>query len=210
MDEAARLLDAAPESKLELVIISDFQRGNWGSLFLDRIPEGARVQLEAVGENKAGNIAITAVRFPKQPVMGKECVIEVEVANHADDAAEVRCRVDLGSWQQTLEGRIAARTSNVLSGTFSVASSGWLSGWARLDANADALPADDVRPIAVLPLKSGSSFYLEQALRLVASPAEDNKLADKSEASTIQRIQPQRVDLAAWPAADLFVLNQMD
>jgi hypothetical protein len=221
MDEAARLLDAAPESKRELVIVSDFQRANWGNLFLDRIPEGTRAQLESVAEALEANVAITAVRFPAQPVAGKETLIEAEVANHSDENTNVRCRVDLGAWQHTLDGQIAARSSAVLSGKFAVQIAGWLSGWARLDANADALPADDVRPIAVrvaprprvllvsrqpAPLKTGSSFYLEQALRIVVSPAESgNRQAPQS---PIERIQPQRVDVAAWPEADFFVLNQ--
>jgi hypothetical protein len=57
--------------------------------------------------------------------------------------------------------------------------------------------------------KPASSFYLEQALRVVVASAaseDDREKSDQSEKS-VQRIQPQRVEAAQWPAADLFVLD---
>jgi hypothetical protein len=216
MEEAGRMLVGA-SGKQELVVISDFQRGNWDSLFLDRIPEPCRIQLESVAGDDRGNVAITAVRFPSQPVAGKQSPLEVEVANHSERPADVRCRVDFGVWQQTLEGQVAPQSQRVLTGTVVFPDAGWQGGWARLDANLDALPADDVRPAAVhvttpprvllisrqpTQQKPSSSFYLEQALRIVLGASESVKLSD-----SVTRIQPQRVAAVRWPETDLFLLD---
>lgn len=218
IEEAGRLLEAAPNAKLELVVISDFQRGNWDSLFLDRIPQGCSVQLESVAGDDRANVAIAAVRFPSPPIAGQECLLEVELANHSDRDAEVRCRVDLGAWQQTLEGQVAPQSNGVLSRKIEFPEAGWLAGWARLEANLDVLSADDVRPVAVHvsptprvllvsrqppQQKSTSSFYLEQALRIVLPPTDDSA----GDTPAVQRVQPQRLEAARWPEADLFVLD---
>lgn len=217
MDEAGRILQES-SNKSELVVISDFQRGNWDSLFLDRIPQSCSVQLESVAGDDQANVAITAVRFPSQPVEGKESMLEVDLANYSDRDADVRCLVDLGALQQTLRGRIAPQSSTVLSSKVDIPKAGWLSGWARLEGNLDVLPADDVRPIAVQVLpsphvllvsrqppqqKPGSSFYLEQALGIVLAGAD----AKSATPSAVQRIQPQRMEPAKWPEVDLFVLD---
>jgi hypothetical protein len=215
MEEAGRMLSV--QGKLELVIISDFQRGNWDSLFLDRIPEACRVQLESVAADDRSNIAITAVRFPSQPIVGQETPLEVEVANYSDRPVDVRSRVDFGVWQQTVEGQVAPQSQRVLTGTVVFPEAGWQGGWARLETNLDSLPADDVRPAAVhvstaprvvlisrqpAQQKPGSSFYLEQALRIVLGATESVKLSQ-----SVTRIQPQRLPAGRWPEADLFVLD---
>jgi hypothetical protein len=217
MEEAGRTLSEA-SGKQELVVISDFQRGNWDSLFLDRIPEGCRVQLESVAGNEHDNVAITAVRFPSQPIAAQETLLEVEIANNSPRGVDVRCRVDFGSWQKVLEGQIAPQSQRVLTGSVAFAKAGWQGGWARLEANVDALSADDVRPAAVhvgrpphvllvsrqpAQQKPGSSFYLEQALRIILSSGENGRPGD----STVARIQPQRVDAGRWPETELFVLD---
>ena len=218
MDAAGRLLEAAPNAKLELVVISDFQRGNWDSLFLDRIPQACSVQLESVAGDDRANVAIAAVRFQSQPVAGQECLLEVELANHSDRDAEVRCRVDLGAWQQTLAGQIAPQSNQVLSSKIEFPEAGWVAGWARLEANLDVLSADDVRPVAVdvsppprvllisrqpPQQKSTSSFYLEQALQIVLKPIDSSG----GDTPAVERVQPQRLEAARWPEADLFVLD---
>jgi hypothetical protein len=218
IDQAGRHLQDAPQQKLELVVISDFQRGNWDSLFLDQIPQACSVQLESVAGEERDNVAITAVRFPSQPVAGQESLLEVELANFSERDADVRCRVDLGAWQQTLKGRVGKQSTSILSSSIEFPEAGWFAGWARMEANLDILSADDVRPIAVhvaspphvllisrqpAQQKPGSSFYLEQALRIVLADADSGK----SSSAAVQRIQPQRLDAARWPAADLFVLD---
>ncbi len=218
MDQAGRLLQDGAPGKSELVVISDFQRGNWDSLFLDRIPESCGVQLESVAGEDRANVAISAVRFPSPPVAGQECLLEVELANYSDHDAEVRCRVDLGAWQQTVRGRIAPQANSVLSSKVEFPKAGWFEGWARLEGNVDVLPADDARPIAVQVFspphvllvtrqpaqqKPASSFYLEQALGIVLAGSE-RSLANTA---AVQRIQPQRLEATRWPEADLFVLD---
>jgi hypothetical protein len=176
------------------------------------------VQLESVAGDDRGNIAITAVRFPSQPVVGQEATLEVEVANYTERSAAVRCRVDFGVWQQVLEGELAPQSQRVLTGSVVFPEAGWHGGWARLDANLDSLPADDVRPAAVhvstLPRvllvsrqpsqqKPASSFYLEEALRIVLASSDREKPGE----TAVTRIQPQRLDAGRWPEVDLFVLD---
>jgi hypothetical protein len=221
MEEAGRLLTSASDRKLELVVISDFQRGNWSSLFLDRIPENCKVQLESAAGDERENVAIAAVRFASQPVAGQECTLEVELANFSDRERNARCRVDFGSVQHTLESNIAPQSNRTLTTSIEFPEAGWFAGWARLEANLDALSGDDVRPVAAhvaLPPRvllvsrqpqqqtPASSFYLEQALRVVIK-SEDNDFAREQSEKTVQRVQPQRVDAGQWPDADLFVLD---
>lgn len=217
MEEAGRLLENSGGTR-ELVVISDFQRGNWSSLFLDLIPEQTQVQFESVAPDETANLAITAVRLPSQPIVGKKCPIEVEIANHSDQEAEVRCQLSLGELHQTFEGRVAPQTTGVLSSVAEFSNPGWFGGWAQLEANLDVLPADDVRPVAVhvtppprvllisrqpLQKKPSSSFYLEQALRIIVARENISTATDQS----VQRVQPQRIDVAGWSDADLLLLN---
>ncbi|MFO0914518.1 MAG: BatA and WFA domain-containing protein [Pirellulales bacterium] len=182
MQEAGRLLSQDQSAPGELVVVSDFQRANWGNLHLDLIPESTQVQLERVAEDDTANVAITEVRWQMQPIVGRDAVLEVEVSNSGDRPADVRCQVQIGPWQQTLTGRVEGLNRTVLSAPVQFAEPGWFSGWARLVNNLDVLPADDERPVAVQVVrpprmlllsrqatqqKPSSSFYLERALQVL-------------------------------------------
>lgn len=202
LEKAAAMLGQSNGGTPELVIISDFQRSNWGTLGLDLIPSDTQVQFHSVAGASTDNVAIQAIRFASEPVVGQMVLLEVEVANHSDHERAVRCRVDLGPVQRTLEAKLQAQSTRTLTDSITFNSVGWLAGWGKLEGNLDGLPSDDERPIAVRVLPPtrvmlisrqnaqeipSSSFYLQQALS-VALSSNDESESDPSSNPVVPRV----------------------
>ncbi len=211
---AGKMLREAPDANRQLVVISDFQRSNWGSAVLNDIPEDTDIQFHAVTSSVSGNVGITDVRFASQPVVGGPTMIEVEVGNYSDQDAQVSCQVQIGSWQQQLSGLVPAKGTRTLSDNVTIDSTGWMTGRASLLSNLDVMAADDTRPFVVevqntpavlllsrqSPTAAGtSSWFLEKAL--------DVALAQSDRDRPVVRIDPSRTAPANWPDADLYVID---
>ncbi|QDV43561.1 hypothetical protein Enr13x_34180 [Stieleria neptunia] len=211
---AARILSDAKAEKRELVIISDFQRSNWGTASLDGLPEETDVQFHAVTSTVADNLAITDVRFAQQPIIGQPAQLEVEVANYSDHDKEIVCHVNLDRWQQRLVANVPARGMRTLSQSLTMDEAGWINGDVSLVSNLDVLSADDSRPLTVevrdtpgvvlLSRQSelavpSSSWYLQQALNVTLARADGG--------TAVTRIDPMRIHSNRWPVADLFVID---
>lgn len=237
VEEAGRQLADLADETTELVVVSDFQRANWGNLHLDLIPAATRIQFESVAVDATENVAIVDVRTARKPMIGRETLVEVEIQNATSRDVDLRCDVRIGPWQQTLIGRVAAFSNTVLTAPTTFTEPGWVSGWARLLSNVDAQPADDQRPVAMeiatpprvlfvsrqpSQQKPSAGFYLEQALRVLfdASDLEEANATSKadsdvdgdaavksSERSKVHRLQPQRASAASWPESDLYLLD---
>ncbi|QDV87430.1 vWA domain-containing protein [Stieleria magnilauensis] len=214
LERAAGMLSEANHEKRELVIISDFQRGSWGTSRLDSLPEGTEVQFHAVASSVTDNVAITQVRFAEQPIIGQPAQIEIDVANFSDNDKNVSCQLAVDRLQQQLDAEVPARGSRTLTHSLTFDQAGWKHGFVTLTANLDALSEDDSRPLTVevrdtpnvvlLSRQSesaapSSSWFLEQALSIT--------LARSDGASPLRRIHPMRMRPSKWPAADLFVID---
>ncbi len=219
LEQAAALLAKAGKGKKELVIISDFQRANWGTLLLDLIPQDTQVQFHSVAQSLTNNTSITSVRFASEPVVQQPATIEIELANFSDQESRVRCVLTLGSLSRTFDATLAPQSTRTLSESITFDEIGWKHGWAKLESNLDVLPDDDQRPVAVRvrsPVRvlmvtrqnvqevPSSSFYLQQALNvaLVSKQSGSAKIDD-----VVQRINPSRLETRAWPQADVYVLD---
>lgn len=185
---AAEWLAATDESmKRELVVVSDFQRSDWGAIRFDALPSDTTIQMESVSLPAADNVAVLAVRAPDRVVAGKEFQCEAEIANYGVIDRPVRARFRLGNTSKTIEKTLPPGESSV-SFAFEFDQPGWISGTVQLDGANDDLPADDLRPIAIrvsptpkivllsgqnVDAKPSSSYYLQQVLMRLAGGATD-------------------------------------
>lgn len=58
LEVAAQILEKVKSDKKELVILSDFQRSNWGTLLLDLVPRDTQIQFHSVSIPDSGNVAV--------------------------------------------------------------------------------------------------------------------------------------------------------
>ncbi len=214
MEQAANILKKSNAGAKELVIISDFQRTNWGTPLLDLVPKDTRVQFHSVTQAITANVAIHSVRFSSDPVVGQTVVMEIELANFSDTEVTVRCSIDLKPLKRTFETAVQPQSSRTLSEAVSFDEVGWKHGWAKLESNLDVLPLDDTRPIAVRvrpPVHvlmvsrqnakeiPSSSFYMQQALNVA--------LTTRAEDAVVVRVHSSRDPLRSWPPCDIYVLD---
>lgn len=236
IEEAGRQLAAISSDASELIVVSDFQRANWGNLYLELVPPNTRIQFESVAVDEVDNVAIIDVRVARQAMVGRETLVEVEIQNASPRDVDLRCEVRIGNWQQTLTGRATALSNTVLTATTTFAEPGWIHGWTRLLSNVDQQPADDQRPVAMEVVtpprvllvsrqpaqqKPSAGFYLEQALRVLFETREESSDGDgeltagspvsgqprSRTQSSVTRIQPQRSSAIGWPESDLYLLD---
>ena len=228
MEQAAKLLAKAPAGSKELVIISDFQRTNWGTLLLDLIPVDTQVQFHSVAQSNTDNLAISGVRFSSEPVVGQSVAMEVDVVNFSDRESTVRFSVELNAMKRSFEGLLPPQSTKTFSEMVSFDEVGWKFGWARLKNNLDVLPDDDQRPIALLvrpPVRvliiskqnanevPSSSFYLQQAMNVSLSGSIGPKSSGATKANerkgneSIVRVNPVRDDVRNWPQCDVYVID---
>lgn len=225
LEAAAKMLSQAGTGRKELVVISDFQRSNWGTMLLDLVPKDTQIQFHNAGQSASDNVAITSVRVTSEPIAGQPATLEVEISNFTARPIDVRCAVELGVWKRTLEGSVLPAGTKTLVDTVTLDEVGWAYGTAKLENNLDVLADDDSRPVAVrvrAPLRvlmvsrqnanefPSSSYYLEQALNVAlgqSSQAEPVGAADSRPSPAVSRVHPTRDPLRSWPTSDIIVLE---
>lgn len=218
IEQAARILESGTGAKKELVIISDFQRANWGTMLLDLVPESTQVQFHSVAPKNTDNVAITAARFTSEPIIGQSTGLDIEISNFSNHEVDVRCVLDMTDARRTITSKLAAQSTRNLTELITFNEAGWKHGWVRLESNLDVLPNDDERPLAIRvrpPVHAlmitrqnaqeipSSSFFIERALSIALSTNSSSNAA----APTVHRVHPGRDPLANWPIADVFVLD---
>jgi hypothetical protein len=211
---AGSMLSAAQAKNRELVIISDFQRTNWGTARMDALPAETDVQFHSVASPVLDNIAITGTRFAAQPMIGQPAEMEVDLANFSDIDRELTCNIKVGRWQRSLTTSVPARSSRTLTQTLAIDQLGWIHGSVSLMSNLDAVVADDSRPLVVevrdapqivlisrQPASASltSSWYLQQALNVA--------FADQRNETPVQRLHRGRTTPALWPESDVYVID---
>ncbi|TWT94415.1 hypothetical protein Pla52n_52360 [Stieleria varia] len=138
-----------PTATRELVIVSDFQRSSWARADFKSLPEDTTVTMIPIsGEKPLGNLAIEQVRLSSQPTLGKPVTMLVDIANHSDDSRKVQCRLELERINQQAEITLDPQSQSTLQIPVTWQGSGWQTGVVKLVDNNDALPADDMVPLA--------------------------------------------------------------
>ena len=230
LELAAKHLSSVDAAERELVIISDFQRSNWGTLLLEKLPKGTQVQFYATKQVDPRNVSIDSVRLSSNLIAGQAGMIEVDVSNFSEQTTSVKVNLDLGSVQQQLRAQLTPQSSRTLTASVSFEEPGWKFGWARLEDNLDALAEDDERPVAIRVRPSlqvallsrqneqmvpSSSFYLHHALRVALGKATGGAVnatdalpgKDDDMSALVHRLHPLRTSPDAWPESDIYVLD---
>jgi hypothetical protein len=216
------LATTAPDAKREVVIVSDFQRSDWGGLSLESLPPETNVLFESVGISQASNLAILSVRVSDRVTQGQSTQIQVEVANYTDVAKQVVCRMVMNNNNGTngsngttgtilsFKGNIGPQQTTVLQQSIAFDTVGWPTGRVQIEDHSDVQPLDDVFPIAfhvqeapkILLVtrqpalqKASASYFLEQALSVVQEP------------SVVERVRAESVQDRQWNDASLIVLD---
>jgi len=205
----------------ELIIISDFQRSNWSNLHLDSIPNNTKIQLESVASEIVSNIGITGFRLSGRAIVDSDVILQIDVANYTDQDSEIRVNVDLGEVRTDVRGNVSAQSVGTLTASMKFTQPQWVTGWIELQGNNDAMPLDDLRPVAfrieqpprVLILtksnsnkESNSAFFIRQALEVIAGPSRSNE-TKTNQARRYQTIDPALASEESLNDADLFLVN---
>jgi len=220
INRAGEILASAPQSagsRMELIIISNFQRANWSSVDFSPIPKDAQIQLESVAPAQApDNLAILRVAVKGRLEQGRQVRLEAEIGNYSDTPRNVQVEADLGPVAYHLQGLCPPRVKTTLSSLVTLPpNAGWLTGQAKLIGVTDALVADNTRPLALqvrsLPVYAlitrespkphpSSSHFLERAL-VPGKP----RPGEPSE--SVVRLDPSNLDLEVVRSASLLVLD---
>ena len=203
---------ADPDSQLELVIVSDFQRSNWATVDFSVLPAKCETKLESVtSDEKAANIAVLNLTTNGRVEADKEADVAVRLGNYSDTPRTVRVEVTLNSVVIPFEGHCAARSETSISGRVPIAGDGWHTGTARIVSADDALPADDTTAIglqawpqpklAILTRDkedrtASAAWYVERALAASIASSGDEAMF---------RIDAGDPDIEALRAADIVV-----
>ncbi|MEQ9407356.1 MAG: BatA and WFA domain-containing protein [Fuerstiella sp.] len=141
---------ANPDSELQVVIVSDFQRSNWATVDFSVLPERCEAQLKSVtSDDEAANMAVLDLTTDGRLEAGREADVAVRLGNFSDTPRTVRVELSVGSIVIPLEGHCPARSQTSLAGRLPIDSDGWLTGSVRIVSSDDALPADDSLPIGL-------------------------------------------------------------
>ncbi len=175
---ARELLTGSDRPRLQVMVISDFQRSGWQGEAFDPLPEGTVLRQVHLGEGPAPNVSLAGVDLASEG--GGRLAVTTTVRSTGAGDAPHRVRLEL-------DGRPAG-TREVAAGdgarpvTFAgiAPGPGTARGTIRLDRG-DALPADDLlhfvpppdRPVRVLVVRGGrdaARAFLERALAISRRP----------------------------------------
>ena len=211
---AAELLSQTnPSMKREVVVISDFQRTDWGAIRFDALAEDTVVQMESVALPESNNLAVLAIRHSDRVVVDEPFTCEVEVGNFSEIEQPIRCSLKLGQTARTVQQTLPPGQS-MLTFRLEIPEPGWLTGAVQILTAADDLPADDVRPwvlkVAARPrvvllsnqnaqLRPSAGYYLERAITYIVDEA--------TSGSGLIRMSPRSIDQAKLDAADVVVID---
>ncbi len=216
---AAEMLTPTDEDdrrRRELVVISDFQRENWGGARFDPLPADTQIQLESTAAMPPpANLAITRAVCRPLGLQQDRVQLEIDVGNYSTSARKATLEVALGESVFRLDTTCSPGQKTSLTEEVPVRTTGWLWGEVRLVGVDDALTVDNVRPLVVelrekpvfalvtrqpATLRPSASHLLECAL------VPDKGTNDESSARLV-RIDPDTMDQQSLAPADLILLS---
>ncbi len=151
LNHVAEMFDQTDaDSRIELVVVSDFQRSNWATADFSVLPEGCEIELKSVSSDTAApNMAVLELTTSGRTEAGRDADVAVRLGNYSETPRHVRVEVTLGNVVVPFEGHCPAKAQTSIGGRVPLASDGWHVGSARLVSADDALPADDEIPVAL-------------------------------------------------------------
>ncbi|MEL6108361.1 MAG: BatA and WFA domain-containing protein [Planctomycetota bacterium] len=212
---AAQLLgDASEDARREVVVISDFQRSDWGAMPLETLPRDVHVQLESVGLDSSSNLAITGVSANGNAVAGQPMVLTVEARNDSGASRTLDCKLDVAGQALTQRRTLPIGRSS-FNLRFDVVDGSPQGGTIELldpqmGILGDDLPEDDFATFAIAPVSPpsvllisdenpqrvpSSSYYIERASQQLFSRKQ------------FQRVSPGKVDQERLRLADVILID---
>jgi hypothetical protein len=157
-------LKAATERALsvraEVVVVADLQARAIPDTW--RPPQGVRVVLLDVGDERFDNAGVSRVRtLERLPLAGRPVRIGAEFRNHTQAQVTRTAVLELGGRREEKVLAIPAR--GALAVEFEATYSDSLPGAARVELGSDSLAADDVRWLAVTPLRRVKTLVVQSA-----------------------------------------------
>ncbi|MBT5019946.1 BatA and WFA domain-containing protein [Planctomicrobium sp.] len=144
------LSKAAAGTKLEVIILSDFQRTNWSTADFSVFPKDCDIQLKGITQaEEIPNIAVLDVSAAGRVQVGQESEFTVQVVNHSNADQHVRAELSLGNVVVPFEGHLPPRAKTTMAGSVPTPEAGWQIGEIQLTGNNDSLSIDDTRAVAI-------------------------------------------------------------
>lgn len=188
-----------------ILILSDFQRTNWGHVDFAQHP-GIRFVLHPVHDDPVPNLGITEVAWtPLEPTAGESVDLAATVFNATPLERTARVRLNLEGVGQEAEVLLAPYTSGQATFSFSLPQSGTHTGHVRL-LEGDALPEDDIRHIRITARESLSALLLTDAPRHGNVRFLEAALAPYTTGIHLTTRHASEVDRALLRETDLFFL----
>ncbi len=193
---ASSILSRSNLKRREAVLISDFQKGGWGSSEDAKFAEDMKLMTESVAEPGTGNISVPSVTFARAAFSGQERVaVTAGIANKGDAAVKdipVVLTVE-GRELETKTATVAPHASaSVTFAQFTVTEAN-IRGTVK--AGNDPLPADNTFHFVVSPSeplsvaivetgdRSGTSLYVSKALAIGTTPEIQTEVIPASRAT---------------------------
>ncbi len=209
-------VDGREAQRLELVVVSDFQRANWARADLASLPPDTQIQLESVAPDEPlANLAVLQAGFRGRTSAGRESLLEVEVGNYSPTRRSITVEVAIGNATYRLEGACAAGRRTTLTQEILLPEAGWQLGLARLTGVQDALTGDDQRslvaqvgsrPLYALISRQPSHQYPSSSHYLECGLVPDVRV-DQQHSAQVIRMSPGQLNRQALAAADLIALD---
>ncbi len=145
LNQAAEMFARGSErTRVELVIVSDFQRSNWASADFSILPKDCHISLRSIASNQdADNLAVLEFLPQGRIEADREADVSVRVGNFSDTPQHVRVELQIDNAVIPIEGHCAARSTVSLAGRIPVDGVGWHFGSVKLIDSSDALQDDD-------------------------------------------------------------------
>jgi hypothetical protein len=181
---AAEMLESSPLPRLEVVLVTDFQKTGWDGADDVKLPAGTAFTWIDVTEGAASNLALTGVELSRDYEAGRErVVVAARLVNKGAGAAadvDVALEVD-GRTVRQQKATLAANSSATV--TFEPFPLPGVSSRAAVRIEPDALPHDDAFHFVLAPggdlrvlileaagAPSRHSLYLRRALEIGHRP----------------------------------------
>ncbi|MBI1249385.1 VWA domain-containing protein [bacterium] len=218
LELAARQLapkDAQDKRRRELIVISDFQRANWGSTTFDSLPEKTKIQLESVASAKPlANLAVVRANCRTLGARRDRLQVEVVVGNYSSAGREGAVEITLGDAVYPISSTFPPQEATLLTQEVPAPAAGWLWGNVRLVDADDALAADDSRPLvfqlrgqpkyAILSQPSDRRQITSSQLLGYGLAPESN---DEATSLRLEEVEPSRLDNQSLHDVDLIAID---
>ncbi len=207
---------ADDKQRRELVIVSDFQRGNWTRADFTSLPAETALHLESVAVNeKTDNLAVIGVKVAGRTTTSRTSQLAVEIGNYSAAAHKVEAEATWNGGAIHFEGVCPAGRRTTLTQDIRFDHPGWHFGEVKLVGVTDALLDDNRRPFAVevgdTPVYSlvtrepanrrpSASHFLECAL----APDATRK---QTSAARVVRCDPAALERQDLTSSDLIVVD---